>query len=457
MGRDSFRGNDLCEWIYLQKEGSTKVELLDGISRVKSPSISIPALMSSCQRRAAKEIAACRSLTTLVHGPPGTGKTTVIVATTAAWLSLNFKSFVLCVSQSSIAVMNMAEAFLKHNGPDFRIIALQELSNEHLSEGMKEKLVSSSDIAPRFLDGNLFKDGATRVILSTISMLNSDILGPIYDRYPPDLIIVDEANHVFTGDYAVFLQKFRRSLRHVAFFGDPMQLSPHASETIRGVYSVFDEKHLRRNGVLLDTSYRLPLPIAKAISSAYGESLKYTHEITSWRDCIRFIDVDSGFEEKQGQSHKVPRQCYIGLIEQNHLEAMTVVQLVNNYYANSNCAIITPYKAQRLHIADLLDKSNLATRCIYSADTFQGYEADIVIFSVVHTVSLGFLCDIRKLTVMLTRAKKLLIIVGMRRFVSGMARKTLLGSLVNRFNQFNGFSVDWKEVLHGKARLPLLL
>jgi senataxin len=78
-------------------------------------------------------------------------------------------------------------------------------------------------------------------------------------------------------------------------------------------------------------------------------------------------------------------------------------------------AVVSPYKEQVQHIRDsnhnLVQSNSLEVNTV---DAFQGQEKDIIIFSCVRTNNsgIGFLQDIRRLNVAITRAKYALYIVG---------------------------------------------
>jgi superfamily I DNA and/or RNA helicase len=80
---------------------------------------------------------------------------------------------------------------------------------------------------------------------------------------------------------------------------------------------------------------------------------------------------------------------------------------------NLNITILSPYTKQ---IKEL--KTAISNIPIFTIDSFQGREADIIIFSSVRCNEdndIGFLEDVRRLNVMWTRARLALIIVGDRR------------------------------------------
>lgn len=79
--------------------------------------------------------------------------------------------------------------------------------------------------------------------------------------------------------------------------------------------------------------------------------------------------------------------------------------------------IITAYKAQYHRLSAALSGTSFRT-CVHTIDSIQGSEFDIVVFSFVRSFqksagkTVGFLDDLRRLNVSLSRAKKKLILVG---------------------------------------------
>lgn len=93
--------------------------------------------------------------------------------------------------------------------------------------------------------------------------------------------------------------------------------------------------------------------------------------------------------------------------------------------------IITPYRAQVALITKLLDREKALTNIkIDTVDSFQGQEADIVVFSAVRTESEGFVNDEQRINVALTRAKRVLRIVGDCSFWSSTSTVSTMNKLV---------------------------
>jgi len=129
---------------------------------------------------------------------------------------------------------------------------------------------------------------------------------------------------------------------------------------------------------------------------------------------IGFINYDQGKEE------------YDGFSIYNLREAKEVIKLVDLIYQRINpddidsLAILSPYRSQINCISNLLtneQKNRGYKQCINTIDSYQGKENDLIIISMVRSNNkqdLGFLNNINRMNVMMTRAKSALIIIGDR-------------------------------------------
>ncbi|KIJ30351.1 hypothetical protein M422DRAFT_187254, partial [Sphaerobolus stellatus SS14] len=144
----------------------------------------------------------------------------------------------------------------------------------------------------------------------------------------------------------------------------------------------------------------------------------------------------------------------------NAKEVQTVIHLVRKHYNSCNFVVITPYDAQRAALVAGLKGAHLLWEGrVFNVDSFQGNEADIVIVSAVRTSGPGFLQNLNRVNVMLTRCKMGMIIVTNRSFVYGRGRKTLLGKLAKYWDKNESVPgklnwVDWRRVAEEKAKLP---
>ncbi|KAG1804546.1 AAA domain-containing protein [Suillus subaureus] len=101
---------------------------------------------------------------------------------------------------------------------------------------------------------------------------------------------------------------------------------------------------------------------------------------------------------------------------------------------NKQFRIITPYDAQRCLIEERLKLQGLGweDKC-FNVDSFQGNEEDYIVISLVRSTVLGFLADLRRTNVMLTRCKKGMIICTNQKFMKGAGRNSLVGSLLKYY------------------------
>ncbi|KAG2367881.1 AAA domain-containing protein [Suillus spraguei] len=169
----------------------------------------------------------------------------------------------------------------------------------------------------------------------------------------------------------------------------------------------------------------MPPQIGWFISEAVYDGLLQsnpTHSVTNERMACHFINIPS-----QEQLH--------GTSWRNLGEYQTVLRIVAMLQAkNKQYRIITPYDAQRSWIEEGLKLSKLdwEDKC-FNVDSFQGNEEDYIVISLVRSTALGFLADLRRTNVMLTRCKKGMIICTSQKFMKRAGCDSLVGSLLEYY------------------------
>lgn len=125
------------------------------------------------------------------------------------------------------------------------------------------------------------------------------------------------------------------------------------------------------------------------------------------------MDLDSR-EERGGTSLSNSAEAHLAVELYVALRAVT-----EGLSAQSRVAVITPYAQQasllRRYFGDLLGNSYQRFVEVNTVDAFQGREAKIVIFSAVRAAGshgIGFLSDVRRMNVALTRAKHFLFVIA---------------------------------------------
>ncbi|CAE6384519.1 unnamed protein product [Rhizoctonia solani] len=357
-----------------------------------------------------------RTRATLVHGPPGTGKTSTITA--AAIRLVKSGEFVWIVAQSNVGISNVADKLRKIQFEDFVLI----VADEYYSwwEGQYQKL-KPYVVRTRQLKSSGKRFRGRRLILCTLASLsNPGVENHImYQHVPLRNLIIDEASQIdMTSEFMHLFFKHRYALKNVCWFGDPMQLPPYGWSETAKINDIFKVEHLQANSKLMDTSYRLPIPIAKFISQeVYKNRLleDRDHEIKTPTEAMLFVDTPKGEELKEEK----------GTSFMNHKEAKLVVQIVELYYNKVDrktgklydFQIITPYEAQRKLVQNMLKEAGIEKE-VYNVDSFQGNEADYIITTLTKTTFSSFLSSINRLNVLLTRCKKGIVVISQKEFIT---------------------------------------
>lgn len=253
-----------------------------------------------------------------------------------------------------------------------------------------------------------------------------------------EVIVIDEAAQSVEPSTLVALQL---GSSHAILVGDPQQL-PATIFSTSGRTTKFDRSLFQRledaghEVHLLDTQYRMHPDISffprqifyggylkdgpNVTQLDYGNPLR--EELTRKFSYIRpftVFNIDSS-EEKYGSSLS------------NSLEAAFALQLFlmlkerfGNLISKSPIAIITPYSQQvsllRRQFSRALGSEFSNFVNINTVDSFQGREANIVIFSCVRAAQsggIGFLSDVRRMNVALTRAKHFLFVIARCKSIS---------------------------------------
>lgn len=247
-----------------------------------------------------------------------------------------------------------------------------------------------------------------------------------------EVVVVDEAAQSVEPATLVALQLGNS---HAILVGDPQQL-PATIFSVSGRTTKYDRSLFQRleeaghEVHLLDTQYRMHPQISKfprnifyggylkdgpnVRSPSYGNPLleRVRMKLPSFHPFTVF-DLDSA-EERGGSSLS------------NSIEARFAVQLYQKltrqfgiYVSTSKVSIITPYAQQaallRRAFSQSLGYEYHQSIEVNTVDSFQGREANIVIFSCVRAAGskgIGFLSDVRRMNVALTRAKHFLFVIA---------------------------------------------
>jgi len=213
--------------------------------------------------------------------------------------------------------------------------------------------------------------------------------------------------------------------KQLVMIGDPLQLGPlvklekdwnwltkEAFEVVsNSLKNSFFHRLKESNNIgahFLDTQYRMHPKIAQFPSQTfYGGKLKSgtTHE--SRKPIWKFIQEPAAFLSVDGNEKKCGTS-FANYEEVDKIEQIVNVLLKTRDIARENIAVLALYKGQ----VNVL-RTRLGDIEVNSIDGFQGREAEIVLVSTVRSrMNLGYSDDRRRLNVLLTRAKRGLLVVG---------------------------------------------
>lgn len=398
----------------------------------------------------------------LIHGPPGTGKTTAVVEVIRQAVRRGER---VCVcAPSNVAVDNVVERLARADvnvvrlGHPARLLpAVLEHSLDHLvtqAEGARIAAQMRKDIAAGFRDVRRAKDKmerwqrrdavrklrrelreledrTTRQLVADADVVLATLTGAAQShvsRGEFDLLVIDEAAQAIEASCWIPLLRARR----VVLAGDHLQLPP----TIRsreaekgGLGRTLFERLLDRHGDevsrRLDIQYRMHERIMTWSSEALYDGSIIAHSsvrdhLLSDLDGVASTDDTSApvvlidtagcdfEEEREAKGDSRSNEGEAGLV------AMHVERLVEAGVAPSDIAVITPYNAQvgllRSRLLDAHDGIEIG-----SVDGFQGREKEAVVISLVRSNprgEVGFLADKRRLNVAVTRARRHVAIIG---------------------------------------------
>ncbi|EXJ96156.1 hypothetical protein A1O1_01282 [Capronia coronata CBS 617.96] len=239
-------------------------------------------------------------------------------------------------------------------------------------------------------------------------------------------------------------------LKRIVLVGDHLQNSPVIQNLALRQYSNFEQSlflRLVRLGVPtvhLDQQGRCRPSIAELFKWRYNnlgnlaildQQAEFTRANAGFRYDYQFIDVP----DYQDQGEREPTPHFIqNLGEAEYAVALYQYMRLLGYPARS-ISILATYAGQRALIRDVLDhrcKNNKLfglPRIVTTVDKYQGEQNDYVIVSMTRTRSVGYLRDVRRLTVALSRARLGLYILGRRElFESCFEMKPAMDLLLQR-------------------------
>lgn len=401
--------------------------------------------LNDSQKSAVKGILGSEGMT-ILHGPPGTGKTTTVIE--GVLQLINDGKRVLITAPSNAAVDNVAKGLLNYQVKILRVGNTTKVDDEifpftvegQLKDSKESKSIKKLKIRAEEMRRMSYQykrnfgkaereqrkaliqevkrirkeirdlqDYAAQKSFETAEVVLGTPIGiqnALQKEAKFDVLVMDEAGQAIEPLAWVvfpFAEKW-------VLAGDPFQLPPTVLSE-KAAQMGFDVSILEhafkqcRNIRFLDTQYRMRSSIAQFSSDYFYDGKLQTPENQKDEAAhVLFYDTaGTGFEEKAGEDGR-------SLTNEGELEIIQKMMEANAWNPK-DIGFISPYAGQVQ-----LAKSLLPTGIkISTIDSFQGQEMPVIIVSLVRSNGdgvIGFLKDYRRMNVALTRAKEKLVVVG---------------------------------------------
>ena len=430
--------------------------------------------LNSTQEEAVNEVLRSKDVM-IVHGPPGTGKTTTLVE--AIYETLMRESQVLVCAQSNMAVDWISEKLVDRGvnvlrignptrvndkmlsftyerrfeaHPDYPDLwqlrkTIREMRNrrhrgdDNLHQKIERLKSRAAEIEIR-INAELF--GEARVIASTlVGSANRLLQGMRFTT-----LFIDEAAQALEAACWIPMRRVSR----VIFAGDHCQLPP-TIKSLAAMHGGLDKTLMQRIAenhpevvTLLQVQYRMNEQIMRfssdwfyggkvesAPSVRYRGILDYDNPIV-WIDSKDVIPSPTDNTDEAETSVSRYHEEFVGETfgRINKPEAELTLATLQELFEKIGRArileeridvgIISPYRAQVQYLRQLIRRREFykpyrSLISVNTVDGFQGQERDIIIISLVRSNEqgqIGFLRDLRRMNVAITRARMKLIIIG---------------------------------------------
>lgn len=412
--------------------------------------------LNPSQEQAVNEVLWAKDVA-VVHGPPGTGKTTTLVE--AIYETLHRETQVLVCAQSNMAVDWIAEKLCDRGVNVLRIGNPTRVTDRMLSQTYERRFESHPQYSQLWAIRKAIRDlyaqrkhGSTESFQQKVSRLKDRAMElelSIQEQLFNEARVIactltGSANRLLMGRRfgTLFIDEAAQALEAACWIaipkanrfilaGDHKQLPPtlKCNDAIKGGLDKTLMEHIVKNQPrcvsLLKVQYRMCDAIMQFPNHEFYDGQLESHPsvkyrgILDWDTAIEWINSEGEFTENEDGTTRV-----------NEEEAELTVRVLQQYFEKIgkdrilhdriDVGLISPYRGQVRLLRQLISRNKFfkplrSLISINTVDGFQGQERDVIVISMVRSNEdgqVGFLRDLRRMNVAITRARMKLIIIG---------------------------------------------
>eukprot|EP00850_Spirogloea_muscicola_P015825 SM000124S25957 [mRNA] locus=s124:391499:396363:+ [translate_table: standard] len=368
----------------------------------------------------------------LLHGPPGTGKTTAVVEIILQEVSRGRK--VLACAASNIAVDNLVERLATQNVKLVRLGHPARLLPQVLECSLDAQVLRSDNSAlandareeMKQLEDKLLESSDRRERASLRQDMRWLAKEERRRQQPLAAAIIRNGKFILATLTGALSRHLRG--RRCVLAGDHLQLPPtvlskEAERLGLGVTLLERLSDFYGDAItsLLDVQYRMHEDIMRLSSEALYSGKVKAHSLVAGHKLLNLDGVSrtatseatlvlvdtAGCEMEEAREEEGDSMLNDG---EAHVAIAYAERLLNAGVAAADIGIITPYSAQVKCLKQLRDdKQVLAPVEVSTVDGFQGREKEAIIISMVRSNGrgeVGFLAERRRMNVAVTRARR---------------------------------------------------
>ncbi len=290
------------------------------------------------------------------------------------------------------------------------------------------------------------------------------------DAPPLDVLVIDEAGQMALGDVLACA----RQVGNLLLLGDPQQLAKPSRAAHPDGVAVSALTHLMRGratmppevGIFLDATRRMHPDVARFISDIAYDARLTSHAVCSTR-AVEPLDVGDALA---GTGLRAVPVEHTGNAQTSAEEVAVVVELVRELLRRSwrqegevaamdagEVLVVSPFNAQVRVLEEALARCGLGAVRVGTVDKLQGQEAAAVVYSTAASDAesaprgLGFLYDLHRLNVAISRARCLAFWVGSPQLLRPRVTSAEQVPLVNALCRFAEDAVEVGRPVTGRS------